>query len=105
MPDSSPCRTKKKLTIVVSVTVIETTERDLLISQMGFESTIKLADYQLLSHATFTNFCSRIPIQLDSLKRICEALRLNWEDISQITQKIYFKQIEEKYFLINKKAD
>ncbi|MEG5061947.1 pentapeptide repeat-containing protein [Microcoleus sp. A2-C5] len=84
MPDASPCRKKKKLTITATEKGVETAERALI--RLGFDSKSNFAKSQLLSRSTVTNFFNQVPIQPDSFKRICEALKLKWQEIAGITQ-------------------
>jgi uncharacterized protein YjbI with pentapeptide repeats len=84
MPDASPCKKKKKLTLVASQQGIEIAKRALI--RLGFDSKINFAESQRLSRSTVTNFFKQIPIQIDSFKRICDALKLKWEEIAGITQ-------------------
>ncbi|XZN89581.1 MAG: pentapeptide repeat-containing protein [Microcoleus sp.] len=83
MPDASPCKKKKKLTIVASKQGIETAERALI--RLGFDSKSKFAVVHL-SRTTVTKFFNQVPIQLDSFQKICDALKLKWEEIAGITQ-------------------
>ena len=84
MPDASPCKKKKKLTIVASKQGVETAERALI--WRGFDSKRNFAESQRLSRSTVTNFFNQVPIQPDSFKRICDALELKWQEIVEITQ-------------------
>ncbi|TBR56410.1 hypothetical protein B4U84_30070, partial [Westiellopsis prolifica IICB1] len=54
--------------------------------RLGFDSKINFAKSQLLARNTVTKFFQREPIQLDSFKRICEALKLNWGEIAGIIE-------------------
>jgi uncharacterized protein YjbI with pentapeptide repeats len=84
MVESSPCRKKKKLTLAASEKGVETAEKALL--RLGFESKSNFAESQRLSRSTVTKFFNHDPIQPDSFKRICDALKLNWQEIAGITQ-------------------
>ncbi|MEG3894941.1 MULTISPECIES: hypothetical protein [unclassified Microcoleus] len=96
MPDSSPCRKKKKLTLVASEKGLETAEKALI--RLGFDSKSNFAKSQNLSRSTASNFFNQVPIQLDSFKTICEALKLKWEEIAKITQKsiINYESIDKQ---------
>lgn len=83
MADASPCRKKKKLTLATSEKGVETAERALL--RLGFESKSNFAESQRLSRSTVTKFFKQDPIQLDSFKKICDALKLKWQEIAGIT--------------------
>jgi DNA-binding Xre family transcriptional regulator len=84
MPEAGQCRKKKKLTLVTSEKGVEIAENALL--RLGFESKSNFAESQRLARSTISNFFNRVPIQLDSFKRICDALKLKWQDIAGITQ-------------------
>jgi uncharacterized protein YjbI with pentapeptide repeats len=93
MPEASPCRKKKKLTLIASKQGVETAERALI--RLGFDSKSNFAESQRLSRSTVTNFFNQIPIQLDSFKRICDALKLKWQQVAGITEdSINSEQIE-----------
>jgi DNA-binding Xre family transcriptional regulator len=83
MRDSSLCRKKKRLTIAASKKGVETAEKALI--RLGFGSKSNFAVVHL-SRTTVTKFFNQVPIQLDSFKRICDALKLKWEEIAGITQ-------------------
>lgn len=93
MPDASPCTKKKKLTLVASKKGLEIAERALI--RLGFDSRSNFAKSKLLSRSTVANFFNQVPIQLDSFKRICDALKLKWQEIAGITEdSINSEQIE-----------
>ncbi|MEG4282630.1 hypothetical protein QUB68_05845 [Microcoleus sp. A006_D1] len=95
MPDASPCRKKKKLTLVASKQGVEIAERALI--RLGFDSKSNFAVAQRLSRSTVTNFFKQVPIQLDSFKTICDALKLKWQEIAGITgESINYDQIERQ---------
>jgi hypothetical protein len=56
------------------------------LQRLGFESKSNFAESQLLSRSTVTKFFQRQPIQLDSFKRICKALKLNWVEVAGIIE-------------------
>jgi uncharacterized protein YjbI with pentapeptide repeats/DNA-binding Xre family transcriptional regulator len=82
MTDSSQPGKKKKITYKASTQGIERAENAL--KRLGFESKSNFAESQLISRSTVTKFFQRQPIQLDSFKRICTALKLNWAEITGI---------------------
>ncbi|MCC3531410.1 MAG: pentapeptide repeat-containing protein [Microcoleus sp. PH2017_22_RUC_O_B] len=102
MPDSSPCKTKKKFTIIASQQGVETAERTLM--RLGFDSKSNFAKSQRLGRSTVTNFFNQIPIQLDSFKRICDALKLKWEEIAGITQESLINH-EPREIQVNARPD
>ena len=79
MTNPSQNRKNKRITYIASEKGVEKAEKALL----GFESKSKFAEAQLLSRSTVTKFFNQKPIQLDSFKRICEALKLKWEEIEE----------------------
>ena len=95
MTEFSPKARKKKITYVASLKGLEKAE--LALRRLGLESKLNFAKSKLLSRSTVTKFFNREPIQLDSFKRICEALTLNWQMIAEasVTNE-NIKQIEEK---------
>jgi uncharacterized protein YjbI with pentapeptide repeats len=64
------------------------------LKRLGFESKINFAKFNLLSRSTVTKFFQGQPIQLDSLKKICEALRLDWQEILPMREEKQLKQRE-----------
>ncbi|MBW4476153.1 MAG: hypothetical protein KME54_04585 [Tolypothrix brevis GSE-NOS-MK-07-07A] len=81
MTDSSLAKKKKKVTYTASTQGIDRAENAL--KRLGFESKSNFAESQLLSRSTVTKFFQCQPIQLDSFKRICKALKLNWAEIAE----------------------
>ncbi|MBW4608307.1 MAG: pentapeptide repeat-containing protein [Hassallia sp. WJT32-NPBG1] len=81
MTDSSLAKKKKKVTYTASTQGIERAEDAL--RRLGFESKSNFAESQLLSRSTVTKFFQCQPIQLDSFKRICKALKLNWAEVAE----------------------
>jgi DNA-binding Xre family transcriptional regulator len=73
---------KKKLTCIGSEEGVKMAESALI--RLGFDSKSNFATSKLLSRSTVTKFFNRQPIQLDSFKRICDQLKLNWEDIIEL---------------------
>ncbi|AOY79164.1 pentapeptide repeat-containing protein [Moorena producens JHB] len=74
----------KKLTITASSTGVETAKAAL--SKLDFESESNLAKSQRLSDSIVSKFFNFKPIQLDSFKRICQALKLKWIEIAGIAE-------------------
>ncbi|MEH1828276.1 MAG: pentapeptide repeat-containing protein [Nostoc sp.] len=85
MEDPSPGRKNRKITYIASPEGKNKAERAL--RRLGFESKLNFAKSQLLARSTVTKFFQGEPIQLDSFKRICEALKLNWMEIAGLTEK------------------
>ena len=73
---------KKKITYKASLQGVERAEA--AFKRYGFESKSNFAKSQLISRSTVTKFFQRQPIQLDSFKRICDALRLDWKEIAEL---------------------
>ncbi|AOW98657.1 hypothetical protein BJP34_03640 [Moorena producens PAL-8-15-08-1] len=63
---------------------IEKAEKALI--RLGFDSKSNFAKSQRLSRSTVTKFFNFKSIQLDSLKRICQALTLDWKEIAGIAE-------------------
>jgi uncharacterized protein YjbI with pentapeptide repeats/DNA-binding Xre family transcriptional regulator len=80
MTDSSLPKKKKRVTLRASAQGIVTAEKSLL--RLGFDSKSNFAASQRISRGIVTKFFQGKPIQLDSLKRICTALKLNWQEIA-----------------------
>ncbi|NER89029.1 MAG: pentapeptide repeat-containing protein [Moorea sp. SIO3A2] len=84
MIDASQVRKNKKLTITASSNGIEKAEKALI--RLGFNSKSNLAKSQLIGRSTVTKFFNLKPIQLDSFKRICDGLKLDWREIAGIAE-------------------
>lgn len=84
MTDTSLAKKKKKITYIASTQGIE--RADNALKRLGFESKSNFAESQLLSRSTVTKFFQCQPIQLDSFKRICKALKLNWAEVAGIIE-------------------
>jgi uncharacterized protein YjbI with pentapeptide repeats/DNA-binding Xre family transcriptional regulator len=82
MSDGSGGKKRKRLTLVASLEGLEKAEKSLL--RLGFGSQSNFAKAQLLSRSSVSNFFNRKPIQLDTFKKICEGLKLEWQDIAEI---------------------
>jgi hypothetical protein len=93
MTDSSVVKNnKKKITYTASIQGIERAENAL--KRLGFESKSNFAESQLLSRSTVTKFFQCQPIQLDSFKRICKALKLNWAEVAGIIEEGQSERLE-----------
>ena len=92
MTDPSLGRKKKKITYTASPQGVERADNALI--RLGFDSKLNFAKSQLLARNTVTKFFQRQPIQLDSFKRICEALKLNWREIAEITEEEQAERLE-----------
>ena len=75
--DNKSNNSTARFVIVCSQKNIKRAEKALV--SLGFDSKNSLAKYCLLSRNTVTKFFNQQPIQPDSFKRICEALKLNWQ--------------------------
>ena len=82
MTDHSRDRKKKKLTITASEQGVEKAEKALI--RFGIGSKSNFAKSRLLGRNTVTKFFNRQPIQVDTFKRICEELELDWKEIAGI---------------------
>ncbi|NEO42764.1 MAG: pentapeptide repeat-containing protein [Moorea sp. SIO4A3] len=83
MTDCSPIR-KKKVTIIATPKGLEKAENAL--KRLGVESKSQFAKSQLIGRSTVTKFFQSQPIQLDSFKRICDGLKLEWREIAGIAE-------------------
>ena len=92
MTDPSLGRKKRKITYAASAQGVEKAEKAL--KRLGFESKINFAKSNLLSRTTVTKFFQCQSIQLDSLKRICEALKLDWEKIVPMCEEEQSNRLE-----------
>ena len=77
-------RKKKKITIPASSEGVKIAENAL--KRLGFDSKINFAKSQLLSRRTITKFFQCRLIQLDSFKKICQELKLDWTKIAGISE-------------------
>ena len=82
MKEGSQVKKNNKLTITASLNGIEKAEKALI--RLGFETKSNFARSQLIGRSTVTKFFQSKPIQLDSFKRICQALTLDWTEIADI---------------------
>jgi DNA-binding Xre family transcriptional regulator len=84
MMDSSFTSTKKSIGFSASEQGINTATNSL--KRLGISSKAKFAESRMLSRSTITKFFQGQPIHLDSFKRICEELGLNWQEIAEVEQ-------------------
>ncbi|NES44087.1 pentapeptide repeat-containing protein [Moorena sp. SIO2C4] len=91
MIDASQVRKNKKLTITASSNGIEKAEKALI--RLGFNSKTNFAKLQFIGRSTVTKFFQSKPIQLDSFKRICQALKLDWREIAGIADENRLKPL------------
>ena len=85
MPESRRVRQKQRITYTASEEGVKKADNALM--RLGFESKSNFAQSQILSRTTVTKFFNRQPIQLDSFKRICDALKLsNWKEIAELPE-------------------
>uniref|UniRef100_UPI0035CB7729 pentapeptide repeat-containing protein n=1 Tax=uncultured Nostoc sp. TaxID=340711 RepID=UPI0035CB7729 len=94
MTDPSLGRKKRKITIIASPKGVEIAEKALV--RLGFDSKSNFAKSRLLARTTVTKFFQCEPIQLDSFKKICKELKLNWREIAGIPEKEQSEQLEIK---------
>jgi hypothetical protein len=80
-------KNKKKITYIASEDGLQKAEAAL--RRLGFETKSNFTKLLQLSPSTVNNFFQRKPIQFDSFKRICERLKLKWEEVA------YFEETEE----------
>ncbi|MHC5770266.1 MAG: pentapeptide repeat-containing protein [Nostoc sp.] len=92
MTDPSLGRKKRKITIIASPKGVEIAEKALV--RLGFDSKSNFAKSRLLARTTVTKFFQCEPIQLDSFKKICKELKLNWKEIAGIPEKEQSEQLE-----------
>ncbi|WP_445248250.1 pentapeptide repeat-containing protein, partial [Microcoleus sp. OTE_8_concoct_300] len=77
-------RKKKKITISASSKGIEIAEKALI--RLGFDTKSNFAKSQLLARSTVTKFFNCQPLQLDSFKKICQGLKLDWRRIAELSE-------------------
>ncbi len=92
MTDPSLGTKKRKITYAASPQGVEKAEKAL--KRLGFESRINFAESIFLSRSTITKFFNYQSIQFDSLKRICNALTLDWKEIVQTCEEQQSKPLE-----------
>ena len=82
------------MTIIASPQGVERAEKALI--RLGVESKFNFAKTRFLSRSVITKFFQRQPIQLDSFKKICEELELNWREIAGITEEEQLERLKIK---------
>jgi Pentapeptide repeats (8 copies) len=85
-------RKKKRITITASSEGVEIAENALI--RLGFDSKINFAKSQLLARSTVTKFFQSQPIQLDSFKKICQKLKLDWRKIAVLSEEAQSQQLK-----------
>lgn len=85
MVSDTNVKKKTRMTCIASQQGLEIANKALI--ERGFDSKLNFAKSQILSRSTVTKFFNFQPIQLDSFKRICEALKLKWREIIEIEEK------------------
>ena len=83
MTNSRQSTKKKKIKIAATPEGVEKAEKALV--RLGFETKTNFAEATFISRNVVTNFFLRRKIQVDSFKRICEQLTLNWKKIAELT--------------------
>ncbi|MFP4410679.1 pentapeptide repeat-containing protein, partial [Coleofasciculus sp.] len=83
MTDNSRSK-KKKITIRASPQGVEKAEKALI--RLGFETKTNFAKSRFLSRSTVTKFFNFQPIQVDTFKKICKELTLNWRETAEISR-------------------
>jgi DNA-binding Xre family transcriptional regulator len=82
-------RKKKKITITASSEGVKIAENALI--GLGFDSKSDFAKSKFLARSTVTKFFQCQPIQLDSFKKICQELKLDWRRIADYQKKNHLK--------------
>jgi uncharacterized protein YjbI with pentapeptide repeats len=77
-------RKKRKITITASSEGVKIAENALI--RLGFNTKFNFAKSQLLGRSTVTKFFQCESIQLDSFKKICQELKLDWRKIAGISE-------------------
>ncbi|MEP0873695.1 pentapeptide repeat-containing protein [Trichocoleus desertorum AS-A10] len=78
-----PPAKRRRVTVTALPVGIDRAEKSLL--RLGFESKSNFAKAQLIGKSTVDKFFNRQPIQLDTFKRICEALKIeDWRSIAEL---------------------
>ncbi|MEG4324809.1 pentapeptide repeat-containing protein [Microcoleus sp. herbarium5] len=77
-------RKKKKITITASSEGVKIADNALI--RLGFNTHSNFAKSQLLARSTVTKFFRRQPLQLDSFKKICQELKLDWTKIAELSE-------------------
>ncbi|NEO69298.1 pentapeptide repeat-containing protein [Moorena sp. SIO3H5] len=96
MKKCSPGKKNKKVTITASSNGMEKAKKALI--RLGFESQSEFAKLQFIGRTTVTKFFNFKPIQLDSFKRICDGLKLDWTEIAGIAEENGSKPLTRNYY-------
>jgi uncharacterized protein YjbI with pentapeptide repeats len=75
---------KRKITITASLEGVKIAEKALI--RLGFDTKSNFAETQRLARSTVTKFFNCQPIQLDSFKKICQELKLDWTKIAELSE-------------------
>lgn len=79
-------RKRKKITYIATDDGISKVERALV--RFGIDTKENFAKSMNMSRSTLVKFQGKKGIQLDSFKKICEKVDLDWQDVADISQKI-----------------
>ncbi len=85
-------RKKKKITITASSEGVEIAENALI--RLGFDSKSNFAKSHYIGRSTVTKFFQCQPIQLDSFKKICQELKLDWRKIGGLSEEGKSQQLK-----------
>ena len=75
---------KTRITITASSEGVKIAENALI--RLGFDTKSNFAKSRLLGRSTVTKFFLCQPIQLDSFKKICQELELDWRRIAELSE-------------------
>jgi uncharacterized protein YjbI with pentapeptide repeats len=84
-------KSRKRITVIASVQGIEQAERALI--RLGYESKTNFAEAQLVARSAVTKFFCRQSIQLDTFQRVCEGLKLDWQEIVDLESDVGIGQL------------
>lgn len=84
---------RKRVTVIASTEAVDRAEKALI--RLGFESKTKFAEAQLLARNAVTKFFNRQPVQPDTFKRVCDGLKLDWQEILGSEINVEIGQSEE----------
>ena len=85
-------RKKKKITITASSEGVKIAENALI--RLGFDSKSNFATSHYIGRSTVTKFFQCQPIQLDSFKKICQELKLDWRQIAGLSEEGQYQKLE-----------
>ncbi len=95
MKNSDKERKRRRITVIATEQGVDKAEINF--KNFGIQSQTSFAKSIWMSRSVVSKFFNFHPIQLDSFKRICERLELNWRDIIQIDENL--KDYEEEKML------